>query len=907
VLCVAALVGLPGCVGDATGPLTRLAPALPRDVARELVSADSTRFAHFAFERGSAGMRDVYGVLMDAVLGTDVEESTRRFALLHPHLDRVTGELARTYRYERPRRLIARLDSLSPRERHTSFELRARGAALMRDNARTPAHREAVAESIATVAATLGDDAAYASLAGGIAALEGAFRNTSRQRYWLLRSVEGTRRHEIWPTLCQSLGVLGVIHEGGGQLDSMALCWNEALEVAQRIRDAEQSARIASFYADHYARAGRLELAQWWMDESLRLVREFRGGPIEVRFLLRSAQFQAERECWNLVARDLDRAELLFATMRRDGRPHLILEFDARLLRARWLVATGRREEASRHFASLEGALDSIKPFYERAGRLYLRWAEGSIGAGRGAAVRAIVRRGTHYASTYSVGDLAPQLALVLARQALAEGNPAQCTRELENFARLAAVTPVSRNTWVLHDALRVRSEHHAGHDAAARAALDDAMRRLAGYVRETDATATGYLFLESCRELRHAGHELFATRAVASLDFDTRWRRLAEQLGTGDRPTPAATRSGTQGAAAGVIHLRYMIGSPDVVRWTTLGSSTRVERLGVSATWAATRVSELNALLAADHRDRTDELHRRLRELAVALLPDEVRDSPGPKAVAIAADGVLEQLPFAALNLSPDAYEPLIARFDVAFDRALDRPTPRASGEIALVVSDPRAPDALRRRARIPPLPHAREEAAQWARLHPRALVLEDTAATKPRVLASWRRAGSLYFAAHVVRDGEAPYVQFLPLAVSGDPVPSAAVLDVADIRAARFPACELVVLSGCESGAAWTGGPVQGASLGDAFLDAGAAATVQTLWPVRDVGSHHIMRRFIDGWRPGDPAGSLAAVQRAFAADPAAAAALGERPFEWAAYAVKSRNAADAFGTAATVHAAR
>ena len=207
----------------------------------------------------------------------------------------------------------------------------------------------------------------------------------------------------------------------------------------------------------------------------------------------------------------------------------------------------------------------------------------------------------------------------------------------------------------------------------------------------------------------------------------------------------------------------------------------------------------------------------------------------------------------------------------------------------------------------RISPLPYAREEAGLWSRLHPGALVLEDTAATTPRVLAAWRHARSLYFAAHVVRDGEAPYLQFLPLADSGDPVPAAAVLDAADIRATRFTGCELVVLSGCETGAGWTGGRVRGASLGDAFLDAGAAATVQTLWPVRDVGSHHIMRRFIAGWRPGDPAGSLAAVQRAFASDPAATASLGARPFEWAAYAVKFRSAADALGTTAVAHAAR
>ena len=46
----------------------------------------------------------------------------------------------------------------------------------------------------------------------------------------------------------------------------------------------------------------------------------------------------------------------------------------------------------------------------------------------------------------------------------------------------------------------------------------------------------------------------------------------------------------------------------------------------------------------------------------------------------------------------------------------------------------------------------------------------------------------------------------------------------------------CRLAVLSGCGSGAPFADGVITAPSLGDAFLDAGADASMQTFWRIRD-----------------------------------------------------------------------
>jgi CHAT domain-containing protein len=56
----------------------------------------------------------------------------------------------------------------------------------------------------------------------------------------------------------------------------------------------------------------------------------------------------------------------------------------------------------------------------------------------------------------------------------------------------------------------------------------------------------------------------------------------------------------------------------------------------------------------------------------------------------------------------------------------------------------------------------------------------------------------------------------------------------------------CELVTLSGCETGLALTGGGDEQLGLGRAFLAAGATSMVMSLWPVEDNATNELMKAF-------------------------------------------------------------
>jgi CHAT domain-containing protein len=96
-----------------------------------------------------------------------------------------------------------------------------------------------------------------------------------------------------------------------------------------------------------------------------------------------------------------------------------------------------------------------------------------------------------------------------------------------------------------------------------------------------------------------------------------------------------------------------------------------------------------------------------------------------------------------------------------------------------------------------------------------------------------------------------------------------------------------DLVVLSACQTGVG--SGMLADVPAGDdwvgltrAFLHAGAAAVVATLWPVEDRATAALVERFYDTYSSGaDPAGALAQAQRALLATPATA-----HPFAWAGF---------------------
>ena len=120
-----------------------------------------------------------------------------------------------------------------------------------------------------------------------------------------------------------------------------------------------------------------------------------------------------------------------------------------------------------------------------------------------------------------------------------------------------------------------------------------------------------------------------------------------------------------------------------------------------------------------------------------------------------------------------------------------------------------------------------------------------------------------------------QAPGSPIIHLATHGQSrldAPNFSAVSLADGRFSAFDAfsldlrdCELVTLSGCETGLALTGGGDEQLGLGRAFLAAGARTLVMSLWPVEDNATSQLMQRFYQHLLNGaSKAQALCAAQR-------------------------------------------
>jgi CHAT domain-containing protein/tetratricopeptide (TPR) repeat protein len=166
------------------------------------------------------------------------------------------------------------------------------------------------------------------------------------------------------------------------------------------------------------------------------------------------------------------------------------------------------------------------------------------------------------------------------------------------------------------------------------------------------------------------------------------------------------------------------------------------------------------------------------------------------------------------------------------------------------LLVGDP-AERADLSKAALPPLPGAAREVAAIARMLPRgtATVLTGARVTEDRVRHMVGSHEVLHLATHAVLRDDRPFDSFLALGGRGRDAATDGRLTTADIYGLHLNA-DLVVLSACQSAR----GPVTGdgvLGMTRAFMYAGAAAIVATLWDVADQSGAELMPAFYRAWR--------------------------------------------------------
>jgi CHAT domain-containing protein len=257
----------------------------------------------------------------------------------------------------------------------------------------------------------------------------------------------------------------------------------------------------------------------------------------------------------------------------------------------------------------------------------------------------------------------------------------------------------------------------------------------------------------------------------------------------------------------------------------------------------------------------------RELHALLIAPVRELLPKTNGALLTIVPHD-TLANLSFAALRNASGRYliedytlhyAPAGALFQFTANLARSKP---AAGAV-LMVSDPAPARRSSLDTALPRLPGARLEAAAITRELRASQVLSLTGgtATESSVRHQAPARSILHFAAHTVIRDDDPFASYLALAPSSDAADGDGVLTAQDVYQLKLRS-DLVVLSGCRSASGTIGGDGV-ATFARAFLYAGAASLIASVWEVADEPSNRLMPAYYRAWLGG--ASKAAALRQA------------------------------------------
>ncbi len=776
--------------------------------------------------------------------------------------------------------------------------------------------------------AEMGDGFGVGTAKMMLSELYGAEGDKKREKKYLIDAIDDFEELGMHRLTCQSLGVLGSIYEREGKIDSTELCYQAARDLAVRVQLSDQISRFTYFYACRYARMGRLALANDLFNEAIELCKTHKGGYYEIRFIFHAMEFYANYACWETVERLLSRAKILEGVY--DG-SRLSNQFVIGnvLMEARLNMAHGNVDEANALFRKAEELKKTERHLVDDTGHLYC-WARGLLENGRADEAVEIIDRGLRNVRKKSLTRGEIKFLTLEASAEIERGNFDRAREAIERFDAVSSDlhTPLMYE-WVTRHVNRARIAMSEGDTIKAVTCVEDGLVCLRSFVELMDISVQGYLWINECVELRRLMHEL--TERDPELGYGTElvWRSIPLAMGTREaepdmsRALAMAAKvdsarvgfSGSDGDlidyfretaeaaisrlnASGALHCVYFVDDDRTTRFTVSPDGVRRDvipynRRELYDLVTETQVNMSGELHAGDEADSVD-VYKNLSELGLELLPEDFKMHARPedqRTLLITTDGFLDCIPFEAFDIGTGGeYTPLIERFDVAYLCHLGSSgANRDNDNPGVVIVNSGCGSVVQKRYALGHrLEYVEEEGQSVAAMDSNAILLQGGDATKQEIKKRWEKASYLYFATHIIRDPEIPYLVLIPLAgPEGGSSPESCFLDFADIRSADFSGCDVVVLSGCSSGAPSVASTVIGPSLGDAFLDGGAAVVIDTFWDVKDAEAWRLMIRYARELEETDRnhIRSLCNARRALLAeDPAS-----RHSFDWASYAIR------------------
>ncbi len=874
--------------------LLTYAPELGASLARHLMADTDARWLAHCHAIGTYALATGHGNLAQALRVSDYREFLRRRALVGRALLRIGVGLRAVYDFPGPERRIRRDLSLRPEVDFEQRQNEARYIAIASEGDRSPDARIRELDEITKKFYANGDSARPVYVMQVAAQLELDAGRFDRHRARLESALDCARERQDYLTVCQILGTMGIVHRRAGEDDSMKVRYDEGIEIALRHGFIDQATRMLKFYATHYAERGRLAIALDQLAAAMRLAEGPGGEGTRLRLELEYGKFLAELGCWDLVDRAVRRLPPLLRAQSMAGNPHdgEKYRFESDLLQAKLELATGRTDDGTRRLAKL---LDRVPPDSRRPeiAEIFDIWTAGIEATGRGEDVLEICRRGLIHCDTAHVPELAPHLFLRAARTQASLGRIDEAEALLDSAnASLAAFRQRLPRPRLESEILAARLLGLRGDHVRARRRIRSTYRAFRDQLSKTDAGSMSYLVLDEARALNDAIHEIEDFTPQRACEFEMEWRSLTRTMGGRSGRGVDREARPTRVRGRDEVHLVYRFANGVLLRWTDGSEGVVVDTLPCSAESCVVMVRTAVAALETESARPGEFLGSRaaasLLSLSRLLLPARLPGAPEvPGRIHVTPDGPLSALPFEALPWPPrENAPPLAMAADLDYVRGgTSAPAPRDSGRV-VVVSNPALPKELAIRYGWGAADASSGEVSDALTSWPGATVLAGAQATKQAIRASWPGASVIYLAAHHVRDPEAPFLGFIPLAAPAGASPDAAILEIADIHALDLSACRLAVLASCASGAPYRTGVQPGPTLSDAFLDAGASAVVRSFWDVGDAEAREFMKVFLAHRNAGEAdAVNLGRARRAVMRT-----AAGVSPRVWAAWSVET-----------------
>lgn len=270
-------------------------------------------------------------------------------------------------------------------------------------------------------------------------------------------------------------------------------------------------------------------------------------------------------------------------------------------------------------------------------------------------------------------------------------------------------------------------------------------------------------------------------------------------------------------------------------------------------------------------HQPPQQAIRRLLRKLYDLLISPVAQHLPSASGqLIIVPYGPLHTLPFHALS---DGEHFLVERFAVSYLPASSLLTLAEPPASAPTPSS--TPPLVFGHAGKDQLPYALAEARTLAQMLKARCYLEEEA-TIARLSAQAPGSPIIHLATHGHTRLDAPNFSAVSLADGR--------FNAIDAFTLNLQGCELVTLSGCETGLAQSGGGDEQLGLGRAFLAAGARTLVMSLWPVEDSATSALMQHFYQQLLAGaSKVEALCRAQRALIQGPDPAST---HPYYWAAF---------------------